>query len=100
MFHDIEDFTAKFKCRSNPISGIYLALLYAIVDDMGYTAIPQDMMTVGPFNQGTFHYLAPINLSLALFILGQNSFVITHLYKERARYPSLLFLLIAVCTVV
>ena len=58
------------------------------------------MRTGGPNNQGAFRYLAPLNLSLALFILFQNSVVITHLYKDRSRYSSLLFLLIAVCDVI
>ena len=44
----------------------------------------------------SLEYLSPINLTLAVYILIQNSMIIYHYYRDRRRLSSFLFILIAV----
>ena len=47
------------------------------------------------YEQGTMVHLIPVNLTLAVYIIIQNSMIIYHYFKDWKRLSSLLFILIA-----
>jgi hypothetical protein len=49
----------------------------------------------GKFDQNVFHYLSPINLSLMVYIMIQNSMIIYNYHTDLRKISSLLFVLIA-----
>ena len=59
------------------------------------TFIPTTTLGGTGYWQGTMVHLAPVNLTLAVYIIIQNSMIIYHYFKDWKRLSSLLFILIA-----
>ena len=65
---------------------------------MYQTMTSANFTTISPitgYNESFFEYLSPVNLTLAVYIIIQNSMIIYHYIKDWKRLSSLLFILIA-----
>ena len=64
------------------------------------TSIPYNASSWIPFYSRTYHAIVPFNISLAVFIIVQNSIIIADYYKDRRRIIAIMFMSIAAADMV